>query len=272
MTKRTAAVAFVLATAFFTLVFVGLTVDSHTRFPALTNADAITPQVLEGKDVWHRNNCVNCHTLTGEGAYFAPDLTRITDQRGGPYLTAFLQDPARFYSEEETGRLMNTPGLDETEIEAVLAFLDWIARIDNQNWPPRPILVSGSALPGAFERGVSAPTAASDDPSELGEALFNSTPPGCFACHSTAPGVQLAGPSLAGIQGRTEALIEDDAYTGAASTAEEYLREAILEPSAHLVPGQVYSADGRSFMPDNYDETLTSPQVDQLVAYLMTLR
>lgn len=272
MTKRTAALSFAIATGFFVLVFLALTVDSHRRFPALTNADAITPLVLHGKDVWHANNCVNCHTLTGEGAYFAPDLTRITDHRGAPYLTAFLQDPARFYSEEETGRLMNAPGLDETEIEAVLAFLDWIARIDNQNWPPRPILVSGSALPGAFERGVRAPTAASDDPVELGKEIYNATPPGCFACHSTSPGVDLAGPSLAGIETRATQLIESGGYTGAATSAEEYLHESVVSPSAHLVPGEIYSADGRSFMPDNYDETLTGEQVDQLVAYLMTLR
>jgi nitric oxide reductase subunit C len=34
----------------------------------------------------------------------------------------------------------------------------------------------------------------------------------------------------------------------------------------------MYSASGRSFMPDNYDQTLTSEQIDQLVAYLLTLR
>jgi nitric oxide reductase subunit C len=45
-----------------------------------------------------------------------------------------------------------------------------------------------------------------------------------------------------------------------------------VSPSAHLVPGTIYSAGGRSFMPDNYDETLTSEQIDQLVAYLVTLR
>ena len=51
-----------------------------------------------------------------------------------------------------------------------------------------------------------------------------------------------------------------------------YFRESILQPSAYLVPGEQYSADGRSFMPDNYERTLTPEQVDQLVAYLMTLR
>jgi hypothetical protein len=34
----------------------------------------------------------------------------------------------------------------------------------------------------------------------------------------------------------------------------------------------MYSADGRSFMPDNFNVQLTPPQIESLVAYLMTLR
>ncbi len=34
----------------------------------------------------------------------------------------------------------------------------------------------------------------------------------------------------------------------------------------------MYSANGVSFMPDTYGKTLKPEQVDQLVAYLMTLR
>ena len=36
-------------------------------------------------------------------------------------------------------------------------------------------------------------------------------------------------------------------------------------------PGRRYSADGRSFMPDNFSTLLTAEQIDQLVAYLATL-
>ena len=32
----------------------------------------MTPAVVAGKHVWHRKNCINCHTLLGEGAYYAP--------------------------------------------------------------------------------------------------------------------------------------------------------------------------------------------------------
>ncbi|HSJ14467.1 MAG TPA: c-type cytochrome [Longimicrobiales bacterium] len=270
MTKRQAGLFFVGATGIFLIVFLGLTVHSHTRFPALTNADRIDEAVLEGQDVWHRKNCINCHTLLGEGAYFAPDLTRITAHRGRAYLTAFMQDPALFYSEEQHRRLMNNPELTETEIANLLSFLEWIDGIDNFDWPPRPILVSGN-LPGTAG-GTEAPAAASSDPVAQGEALFRGTPGACFTCHSTAPDVHMAGPSLAGLAARATQLVASPEYTGAATEAESYIRESILDPSAHLVPGTLYSAGGRSFMPDNYEQLLTPEQISQLVAYLMTLR
>ena len=82
MTKRAARLFFFISTLLSALIFVVLTIDSHRQFPKLTNAAAIDEQVVAGKDAWHRHNCTNCHTLLGEGAYYAPDLTKITQQRG----------------------------------------------------------------------------------------------------------------------------------------------------------------------------------------------
>ena len=271
MTKRQTRLFFIGGTALFAVIFLGMTIDSHRQFGRLTNADQITPAVAAGKDVWHDNNCINCHTLFGEGAYYAPDLTKITQARGTAYLTAFLQDPSRFYSEQQHRRLMPNPNLTDEEIAQVIAFLDWVSRVDNQGWPPRPILVSGGTFPGTETTPVEG-EAPSNEPVVLGQQLFKQPPASCFACHSTSPGVNLAGPSLAGIGSRSDTVVTQSDYTGTAADAAGYLRESILTPSAHIVPGTIYSAGGRSFMPDNYDETLTAEQVDQLVAYLMTLR
>ena len=190
MTKRHTRLFFIGGTLLFALVFVGLTIDSHRQFGELTNAENITEEVIEGKHVWHRKNCINCHTLLGEGAYYAPDLTKITEHRGAAYLQAFLKDPSQFYSEERDRRLMPNPKLSEEEIEQVIAFLDWVAKIDNQGWPPRPILVSGATVPGS-DVGGAAPAAASDDPVEQGQVLFRTSPPACFTCHSVVEGVNL---------------------------------------------------------------------------------
>jgi nitric oxide reductase subunit C len=268
MTKRGARAFFVGSTLVSALIFLVLTVDSHRKIPALTNAATIDATVIAGKDVWHRNNCINCHTLLGEGAYYAPDLTQITSQRGADYLREFLKDPSRFYSEERDGRLMPTLKLSDQDITAVIAFLGWVSKIDTQGWPPRPILVKGSAVPGAV---AAVEKAVSNDPVELGRATFNATPPACAACHSIAPNVNIVGPSLAGIAATATTRIRSADYHGQAKDAAGYIRESILAPNAHVLPGPTYSAGGRSLMPSDYAQTLKPEQVDQIVAYLLTL-
>ena len=271
------------------LAFLVLTVDSHRQFPQLTNAENITPEVLRGKDVWHDYNCINCHTLFGEGAYYAPDLTKITKLRGDAYLQAYMKNPADFYDEQVHRRLMPQQNLADTEITDLIAFLDWVSEVDNQGWPPRPILVTGSSIPGTAmtalqqsssdEAGDAArlppgarPTTAEDNPAALGESLFLTAVPACNACHSVAPGVNLAGPTLAGVGARAGEIIASPEYTGEAGDVEDYIRESIVQPSRYLVPGGMYSAAGTSFMPNTYGETLTEEQLNQLVTYLASLR
>lgn len=290
MNKRQSRYFAIGSTAVASLIFLGLTIDSHRQFPTLTNAENITEEVTRGMDVWHRNNCINCHTILGEGAYYAPDLTKITQHRGAPYLEAFLRDPAQFYDEQRHRRLMPKQDLSDRDITDVIAFMDWVSKIDNQGWPPRPILVSGSALPGANlsraqlaavgdPAGTSSgtapaarPVSGAEDPIALGEALFQTATPTCIACHSTSPGVNLAGPTLAGLATRAAETVASPDYTGDATDAVGYIREAIVSPSKHLVPGAMYSANGVSFMPPTYGDDMSSEDIDHLVAYLDTLK
>src|SRR6185295_9908320 len=72
MTRRGTRLFFFVSTLASAAIFVGLTIDSHRQFPKLTHSAAIDASVVAGKDVWHRKNCINCHTLLGEGAYYAP--------------------------------------------------------------------------------------------------------------------------------------------------------------------------------------------------------
>lgn len=271
MTKRGARAFFVVGTLLSALLFVGLTIDSHRKIPALTNAAAIDATVIAGKNVWHRYNCINCHTLLGEGAYYAPDLTQITAQRGPEYLREFLKDPSRFYSEARDRRLMPTLKLSDEEITAVIAFLGWVSKINTQGWPPRPILVRGSAVPGA-NVGAPSATAASGDPVELGRVVFNTSPPACAACHSVSPNVNIVGPTLAGIATTATARVRGADYRGEAKDAAGYIRESIVAPNIHVLTGPTYAAGGRSLMPSDYAQTLKPEQVDHIVAYLLTLK
>ncbi len=288
MNKRQTRIFAIACTALAGALFLGLTVDSHAQFGKLTNAESITPEVTRGNKVWHDNNCINCHTLFGEGAYYAPDLTKITKLRGEAYLKAYIRDPSKFYDEQKHRRLMPKQDLSDEDISALIAFLDWVSNVDNQGWPPRPILVAGATLPGSALSDPQAagetagstsplppgarPTTTADEPIAIGETVFRTASPACVACHSISPGVNLAGPSLAGISARTEALLASAEYTGKAKDVKGYLREAIVEPSAYAVPGAMYSANGVSFMPSTFGKDLKPEQLDALVEYLASLK
>ncbi len=287
MNKRQTRIFAIVATALSALVFLGMTIDSHRRFPALTNSENITPAVSRGQDVWHKYNCINCHTLFGEGAYYAPDLTKITQHRGEQYLKAYMRDPSKFYNEQRHRRLMPKQNLAEEEISDLIAFLDWVSKVDNNGWPPRPILVTGASIPGtdlttaqqahpsadtSLPPGARPATPGEEDPIAIGERLFRTASPACNACHSIAPGVNLAGPTLAGLGTRAEQSIASPDYKGKAKDARAYIHESIVTPSAHLIPGEMYSANGVSFMPDTYGKSLKPEQIDNLVAYLATLK
>jgi nitric oxide reductase subunit C len=288
MNKRQTRLFAIGCTAFAALAFLGMTIDSHRQFPQLTHSENIGPAVIAGKDVWHKNNCVNCHTLFGEGAYYAPDLTKIAKLRGDQYLAAYLRNPAQFYDEQRHRRLMPKQDLSELDIKNLIAFLTWVSNVDNQGWPPRPILVTGATIPGTdmtvteqSQAGDASspqtppgarPVTGDENPMALGERLFRSVTPACNACHSVAPGVNMAGPTLAGIASRAVQRIGSADYKGQAKDASAYIRESILHPSAHLVSGAMYSANGTSFMPATYGEGLKPEQVDQLVAYLSSLK
>jgi len=123
MTRREARLFAIISTAVVTIAFAWMTVESHREFPALTHEDKLTPQVVAGKSVWHKYNCTNCHTLMGEGAYYAPDLTKITLQRGSEYLKAFMHDPSKFYDEEKVRRVMPKLNMSDQEITEIWAFV-----------------------------------------------------------------------------------------------------------------------------------------------------
>ena len=47
--------------------------------------------VLRGKHIWETRNCIGCHTLLGEGAYFAPELGNVYKRRGPEFIKAWIK-------------------------------------------------------------------------------------------------------------------------------------------------------------------------------------
>jgi cytochrome c2 len=106
-----------------------------------------------------------------------------------------------------------------------------------------------------------------------GKQLFASLP--CASCHDVKnpfPGGDIC-PNLGNIAAEAERIIQLPEYHASATDAASYIRESILNPNAYLVPGEPYrAADGSSVMPKNFSKILTLQQVDDLVAYLLTLK
>ncbi len=99
---------------------------------------------------------------------------------------------------------------------------------------------------------------------ENGEKLYKQTTigsasaPGCITCHSLEKDVVLVGPSHYGVATRAANAVDG-------MSAEEYIRESIMDPDAHIVDG--FTA---GIMYQNYAQDLPESQINDLVAFLMT--
>jgi cytochrome c2 len=91
--------------------------------------------------------------------------------------------------------------------------------------------------------------------------------PGCASCHSVEPGKTMVGPTMAGIATKAQQTLNSGNYQGDETDVRGYLREAIVEPNAHVDPG--FSP---GIMYQNYGRDLTEQEINDLVAYMETLR
>lgn len=98
--------------------------------------------VTHGKKVIQGRNCMNCHTLLGNGAYYAPDLTKAwLDPAWGAeaireqMMVAFLKDPEANARTFGSNRRMPNLKVTDDEAQAVIAFLKWMSSIDTNGFP-----------------------------------------------------------------------------------------------------------------------------------------
>ena len=107
----------------------------------LTEAEA-RELVDLGKLTVQAKNCMNCHTLLGNGAYYAPDLTKSwldpgwgNEQARELLMTLFLKDPIANARTFGTGRRMPDMELTDDEVRGVIAFLKWMSAVDTNGFP-----------------------------------------------------------------------------------------------------------------------------------------
>ncbi len=138
LSKNQARTFFLGGTVVFFLIFLGLSWHTLSKeVPQQTNEENLTESVIRGKEIFDSNNCMGCHTIMGEGAYYAPELTKVIDRKGEAYCKMVLQtiDPW-----QPRGRKMVAYNMSDQEAEDVVAFLKWVGEIDLNGFPPEPDL------------------------------------------------------------------------------------------------------------------------------------
>jgi len=134
-TKAMARNIFYGGSLFFILVFLGLTFDTTSAIPKRDNRANLTETVALGKKLWEKNDCIGCHTLLGEGAYFAPELGNAYKRLGGKEgIIAFIKSrpkdgiPGR--------RSMPQFNFTDEQLGAIAEFLKYSSEINAGGWPP----------------------------------------------------------------------------------------------------------------------------------------
>lgn len=136
LSKSNARTFFLGGTIVTFAIFLGMSFQTLIQeVPARTHEENITEEVIAGKHLWEANNCMGCHTIMGEGAYYAPELTKVYERRGDAFINAVLQSPVPW---APRGRKMVAYNFTEQEAAALVAFLKWVGEIDLNGFPPEP--------------------------------------------------------------------------------------------------------------------------------------
>jgi nitric oxide reductase subunit C len=100
----------------------------------------------KGKLTIQSRNCLNCHTFFGNGAYYAPDLTKAwldpawqqmwmpmtqSDSREKA-MVAFLMNPEKYPT---WSRQMPNLNITREEAEALVAYLKWMSAVETNGFP-----------------------------------------------------------------------------------------------------------------------------------------
>jgi len=135
-TKTMARNIFYGGSVFFFLLLLALTFDTQGVLAERDHRENITPEIVLGKKVWEDNDCIGCHTLLGEGAYFAPELGNVYTRFGNSTdaIIGFIK------SRPKNGipgrRSMPQFDLSDEELSAIAEFLKWTSEVNTANWPP----------------------------------------------------------------------------------------------------------------------------------------
>jgi nitric oxide reductase subunit C len=120
--------------------------DTEPLFGQPLDAAAAAALIDRGKMVIQSRACIDCHTFFGNGAYYAPDLTKAwldPDWEAWQAVTGagtreeamvkFLMDPEQYRTWTRT---MPNLSITEPEAQALVGYLRWMAAVDTNGFPP----------------------------------------------------------------------------------------------------------------------------------------
>lgn len=184
LTKKAARSFFIIGTVITFGCFIILTVDTFQKIPAQTNEHNLTESAIRGKHLFDANNCMGCHTIMGEGAYYAPELTKVYKKKGSAFIKMMLTDPEKMFPGK---RKMVKYDFTDQEKEDIVQFFKWIGEVDLNGFPKEPDLkISQSQV--------------ADLPSNQPEIIQDM----CMSCHSLKGqgSTEGPGPALDGVGNR----------------------------------------------------------------------
>lgn len=264
-------------------------------------------QASDGKRVFQAYNCMGCHTLVGNGAYFAPDLTKEYRDAGPAWLMAFIpsaggwptegalktqllnKDVAKdagvssieeYYKkypgakervERRGGKDTYMPNLAFTgdEVGQLVAFLKYTSAMNTEGWPPE---VKTGSLEDRVALAHGRPAAASAQP-----GLNAVAPQGgqSLADIGAAKAKDAGCMACHSVQGKRmvgpawDKLYGTDIALDDGSTVKG--DEAYLTESILDPNAKIVATYPKGVMPPTYSKSLSGDDVEAIVAYIKSL-
>jgi len=245
----------------------GAQAGEPTAEPGGDTGDGGEDQLVALGESLFSDNCSGCHgAQDGAGPAFTGmaerAATRVEGMAPEDYIHESIVDPSAHVVEGFPDIMPKDYGekFSDDEINGMVAYIiadsgggEGDEAAGDEATPEATEQATEEAEAGdeATPEATGAAGAASTGDPDAGETLFVST---CSACHGEQDG---PGPALTGMGERAEDRVEG-------MTAEEYIHESIVDPSAHVVEG---FAD---IMPKTYDEQFSDEEIANLVAFILT--
>jgi len=217
--------------------------------PTGYNARKQDKRSAQGKVLYARFNCAQCHSINGEGGEIGPPLDGIGGHRGRQWLTARVLDPEKQRADfpEIFGSRPNLMPHTIKNLKEAESLADFLLTLEE---PKKGFSVAHHAMDGDTNNASEEPlnknrvTPVETDASKSGRELFSNLH--CAACHSLDGSQDRFGPDLAGIGSRLSDKKLEKILSGA-------VRSAVMKKQTQNL-GDEHIYDIKSFL-------LTLPQV-----------